>query len=160
MKKSTKVILSSMLAVGTMFGVGVAADSPQVNQAHAATTPYYNYHGYAGNHASFVLDKQFIKSLKYNNFRMNGVHITSTYATKTFKKYDQTFHGVTKSGKSANSVTFDVTSKLTLQQLKQAYGKNLIAHGNNFYIYKPGNDKPGIMFILKNEKVTSISIGF
>ena len=51
MNRTTKVILSSMLAAGTVFGVGLSTDTPPVNQAHAATAPYYSFTGYAGNHA-------------------------------------------------------------------------------------------------------------
>lgn len=88
MNRTTKVIVSSMLAAGTVFGLGASVDTPQVNEAHAATTPYYSYQGYAGNNASFVLNQQFINSLKYDNFKLNGIHITATHGQKTVKKYD------------------------------------------------------------------------
>ena len=40
MNRTTKVIVSSILAAGTVFGIGVSSEMPQVKEAHAAVTPY------------------------------------------------------------------------------------------------------------------------
>ncbi|MFI9031441.1 hypothetical protein ACIGHE_00770 [Staphylococcus pasteuri] len=40
MKKTTKAVVGSMLAVGTVFGIGASVETPQSNEAHAATHPY------------------------------------------------------------------------------------------------------------------------
>ncbi|WP_367081110.1 immunodominant staphylococcal antigen IsaB family protein [Staphylococcus capitis] len=171
MNRTTKVILSSMLAAGTVFGVGLSTDTPPVKEAHAATAPYYSYTGYAGNHVSFVLNQLFINSLKYDTFRMNGIKIPYTTGKNhvnkykgTVKKYDQSFSGVNTKKTSAGSVEFKVTSHLSVKQLKEAYGKGLRAlpnkhKGTKTYACSPGNKHYGISFTTKNNKVTKITIG-
>ena len=171
MNRTTKVILSSMLAAGTVFGVGLSTDTPPVNQAHAATAPYYSYTGYAGNHASFVLNQLFINSLKYDTFRMNGIKIPYTTGKNhvnkykgTVKKYDQSFSGVNTKKTRAGKVDFNVSSYVSVKQLKQAYGKSLrklpsANNGTKMYAYSPNNKHYGIAFTTKNNKVTHITIG-
>ena len=74
MNKTTKTIVATTVAFGTLFGVGTASGvSAQNNVAHAATTPYYTYHGYAGNDSSFLLNKQFMNGIKYDNVRTVGI---------------------------------------------------------------------------------------
>ncbi|HCG75925.1 hypothetical protein WL278_09590 [Staphylococcus caprae] len=171
MNRTTKVIVSSILAAGTVFGIGVSAEMPQVKEAHAAVTPYYTYQGYAGNNASFVLNQQFITSLKYDNFTMNGIKIpyttgkTSVNKYKgTVKKYDQSFSGVNTKKTRAGKVDFNVSSYVSVKQLKQAYGKSLrklpsTNNGTKMYAYSPNNKHYGIAFTTKNNKVTHITIG-
>ena len=57
MNKTAKAIVSSTLAIGTVFGVGASLDVNPNQDAHAATTPYYNYKGYVNNDGSFLLNK-------------------------------------------------------------------------------------------------------
>ncbi|MBE5665873.1 hypothetical protein HU002_02885 [Staphylococcus sp. SS251] len=175
MKKSTKTFISSMLAVGTVFGIGASVETPQVKEAHAATTPYYSYQGYAGNDPSFVLNQQFITSLQYDNFKINGYKISSTTGknlaglvpgSKTVTKYDQEFNMVNKEGTQADIVSFKVRGNLTVKQLKNAYGKKLRklpggsqTNSNSGYAYSPNDKHYGIYFDVKNDKVTQITIG-
>lgn len=64
---------------------------------------------------------------------------------------------------------FKVTSKVTLKQLKNAYGKDLIEMkspkgkndpNDNTYIYKPAQNKPGVVFGINNGRLHLVSIGY
>lgn len=95
MNRTTKVILSSMLAAGTVFGVGLSTDTPPVNQAHAATAPYYSFTGYAVNHASFVLNQttsnlahKTLKTNQVTNKTITTAHKINTSNKKTFMQTD------------------------------------------------------------------------
>ncbi|KYH14038.1 immunodominant staphylococcal antigen IsaB family protein [Staphylococcus kloosii] len=167
MNKTTKTIVATTVAFGTLFGVGTASGvSAQNNVAHAATTPYYTYHGYAGNDASFLLNKQFIDGIKYNNVTFNGVKLAENQGSETLTKYDQDFSGVSKDQKKANAVGFKVKSKLTVQQLKTAYGSGLSEmqtseKANDIYVYRPSQDGEAIMFQTDgNNNIERVSIGY
>ena len=73
MRKITKTLVATTLALSTLFGVGVTSALTDTSIAHLeskattntthskanATSAYYNYKGYAGQDVSFVLDKHF-----------------------------------------------------------------------------------------------------
>jgi hypothetical protein len=167
MNKTTKTIVATTVAFGTLFGVGTASGvSAQNNVAHAATTPYYTYHGYAGNDASFLLNKQFINGVKYNNVTFNSVKLSESQGSDTLTKYDQDFSGVSKNHKSANSVSFKVKSTLTVQQLKNAYGSSLSKmqtseQTDDIYVYRPSQNGAAVMFQTDgNNNVDSVHIGY
>lgn len=175
MKKMTKITMASVVALGTLFGVGYSIDNFQVNEAHAAqnqtVTPYYTYNGYAAKGTpSFVLNQTFINSLKYDNFKMNGVKIPYTTGKqalpneiKNVQKYDQTFAITNSKGTVARYVTFKVNGKLTTKQLMNAYGNKLklatSAKGLKVYVYNPYKQHYGIAFYTNNGKVQSVMIG-
>ena len=90
---------------------------------------------------------------------MNGIKIpyttgkTSVNKYKgTVKKYDQSFKK-TRAGK----VDFNVSSYVSVKQLKQAYGKSLrklpsANNGTKMYAYSPNNKHYGIAFTTKTIK--------
>ena len=64
----------------------------------------------------------------------------------------------------AGKVDFNVSSYVSVKQLKQAYGKSLrklpsANNGTKMYAYSPNNKHYGIAFTTKNNKVTHITIG-
>ncbi|HHO1465017.1 TPA: hypothetical protein ACRUCH_000155 [Staphylococcus aureus] len=79
MNKTSKVCVAATLALGTLIGVTVVENSaPTSKQAQAAITPYYTYNGYIGNNANFILDKNFINAIKYDNVKFNGIKLAKT----------------------------------------------------------------------------------
>ena len=86
---------------------------------HTATSSYYNYNGYAGQNASFVLDKHFKNAIKAENVKFNGIKIKSTTSNKSVLKYDQYFRNVSKDGKTASLLDMEVKGQLSLTQLKK-----------------------------------------
>jgi hypothetical protein len=163
MNKTTKTIVATTVAFGTLFGVGTASGvSAQNNVAHAATTPYYTYHGYAGNDSSFLLNKQFMNGIKYDNVTFNGVKISNVPSGHSFTKYDQTFSG-DENAKNSNIVKFKVKDQLTVKQLKDAYGSDL-EQGNSgdksdaVYEYNPKSPGLNVSFEVNNNQVSEVTI--
>lgn len=62
MNTLSKRLLTGTLAVGVALGVGV--EDLSHHEAHAATQPYYNYHGYTSSQSDFILDKILLMPLK------------------------------------------------------------------------------------------------
>ena len=62
MNTLSKSLLTGTLAVGVALGVGV--EDLHINEAHAATQPYYNYRGYTSSQSDFILDKILLMPLK------------------------------------------------------------------------------------------------
>ena len=88
MKKTTKVCVATTIAFSTLLGASITGALVQQPTAHAATSSYYNYNGYAGQNASFVLDKHFKNVIKAENVKFNGIKIKSTTSNKSILKYD------------------------------------------------------------------------
>ncbi|WP_219850874.1 immunodominant staphylococcal antigen IsaB family protein [Staphylococcus warneri] len=108
-----------------------------INEAHAATQPYYNYHGYTSSQSDFILDKNFINAIKNDNFTINGYKITENSKgndNDTIEKFDQQFYLPSK-GK-ADGVWFQLKpGVVSKSELVKTYGKPLnkpsgTAHGN------------------------------
>jgi hypothetical protein len=167
MNKATKTIVATTVAFGTLLGLGNASGvTTQNNVAHAATTPYYTYHGYAGNDPSFLLSKEFKNGLKYNNVTFNGVKLAQNEGQDSIKKYDQEFYSISKDKKTSAAVHFDVKGTLTEKQLKSAYGSHLAIMGDkdvkkSLCIYSP--NKGGgetVQFGVVDGKVTDVTIGY
>ena len=166
MNTLSKRLLTGTLAVGVTLGLGVGVEESLHHEAHAATQPYYNYHGYAGNDTSSVLSNQFKEAVKSNNVTFNGKKIVQTKGNGEVNIYDQTFSGVTKSGKSASGVSINVKDNLSYSDIKKSYGNTLIrmdpyqtsAKEKSVLSYKPTNQGPGVIFSIKNNKVTNINI--
>lgn len=117
--------------MGTLVGVGVSTASPVNGIAQATNSHYYTYQGYVKGNGSFLIKEQFIKAVKSNNVTFNGIKLTHSTGTKMVDKYDQHFEGVANDGIKAKQVQFTVTKDLTLNQLKKAYGKDLIKKSHN-----------------------------
>lgn len=126
MNKTSKVCVAATLALGTLIGVTVVENSaPTSKQAQAAITPYYTYNGYIGNNANFILDKNFINAIKYDNVKFNGIKLAKTNTIKKVEKYDQTFKGVSAKGNEASQLQFVVKNNISLKDIQKAYGKDL-----------------------------------
>ena len=84
MKKITKVCVATTIAFSTLLDASVTDALVQQPTAHAATSSYYNYDGYAGQNASFVLDKHFkmrlkLKMLNLMALKLNRQHLINRY---------------------------------------------------------------------------------
>lgn len=119
MKKITKVCVATTIAFSTLLDASVTDALVQQPTAHAATSSYYNYDGYAGQNASFVLDKHFKNAIKAENVKFNGIKIKSTTSNKSVLKYDRYFRNVSKDGKTASLLDMEVKGQLSLTQLKK-----------------------------------------
>ncbi len=161
MKKTTKAVVGSMLAVGTVFGIGASVETPQSNEAHAATQPYYNYQGYTSSQSNFILDKNFINALKNDNLTINGYKITenSKNSDKTIKKYDQQFYLASKH--KADGVWFDLKDGVVSKsKLLKVYGnpdtKPASSAQGNEYKYNIGGKS--VKFLENNGYITKVGI--
>lgn len=165
MKKTTKTLVATTLAFGTLFGMGATGEVTQ-HTAHAATSAYYNYNGYAGHDVSFVLDKNFKNAVKAENVMFNGIKLKNTNSTKNVKKYDQYFRNVSKDGKTASLLDMKVTGHMSLAQLNKLYGKDLqkIDNGKNnttgIYFYQPNQNGMTVWFDLNKGKVDRVVMGY
>lgn len=110
MNKTSKVCVAATLALGTLIGVTVVENSaPTSKQAQAAITPYYTYNGYIGNNANFILDKNFINAIKYDNVKFNGIKLAKTNTIKKVEKYDRsnfTWHHQFQKSTSRNNQSY------------------------------------------------------
>lgn len=165
MRKLTKVFVASTIAMGTLVGAGVSTASPVNGIAQATNSHYYTYQGYVKGNGSFLIKEQFIKAVKSNNVTFNGIKLTHSTGTKMVDKYDQHFEGVANDGIKAKQVQFTVTKDLTLNQLKKAYGKDLIKKSHNknkdggIFCYKPSDKGLGVLFVVDNSRVVAVTIG-
>ena len=107
MKKITKVCVATTIAFSTLLDASVT-DACSTADCPAATSSYYNYDGYAGQNASFVLDKHFKNAIKAENVKFNGIKIKSTTSNKSVLKYDRYFRNVSKDGKTASLLDMEV----------------------------------------------------
>lgn len=166
MKKTTKVFVATTVAFSTLLGASATGALVQQPDAHAATTAYYNYNGYAGQNASFVLDKNFKNAVKAENVKFNGIKIKATTSNKSAMKYDQYFRNVSKDGKTASLLDMEVKGQLSLAQLKKVYGKDLqkIDNGKNdttgIYYYQPKQNGMTVWFDVNKGKVDRVVLGY
>lgn len=166
MRKLTKVFVASTITMGTLIGAGVSTATSVNGTAQAANTHYYTYQGYIKGNGSFLIKQQFIKAVKSNNVTFNGIKLTHSTDTKMVDKYDQHFEGVANDGIKAKQVQFTVTKDLTLNQLKKAYGKDLIKKSHNknndggIFCYTPSDKGLGVLFVVDNSRVVAVTIGY
>ncbi|MCE5090403.1 hypothetical protein BUY43_11535 [Staphylococcus devriesei] len=169
MRKSTKAVVTTTLALGTLFGIGTTGVLEQPATAHAAThttSAYYNYKGYAGQDVSFVLDKNFKNAVKAESVTFNGIKLKDTHSSKNIKKYDQYFRNVAKNGKTASLLDMKVTGHLSLAQLNKVYGKDLqkIDNGKKnttgIYYYQPNENGMTVWFDVEKGKVDRVVMGY
>lgn len=164
MKNISKITLASSIAFSSILSLNFVNSGDSHIEAETAQTPCYNYEGYAGNDSSFLLDKEFMNGIKFNDLTFNGIKVTSNTGNDSLTKYNQSFSEVSENHKSANLVDFNVKDKLTVQQLKNAYGSSLIKmktheNSNSIYIYRPNNEI-SVMFNTNNVNVTDVHIGY
>lgn len=178
MRKTTKTLVTATLAFSTLFGIGATGELAHASTDHAtskaatttnktnSTSAYYNYKGYAGQDASFVLDKNFKNAVKNENVTFNGVKLKDTNSTKNVKKYDQYFRNVSKDGKTASLLDLKVTGKLSIDQLNKMYGKDLQKVKNNknnttgIYFYQPNSKGMTVWFDVNKGKVDRVVMGY
>ena len=56
MNKIAKTFVAGSIVFGTTLGISVSDEGVSHSEAQAATTPYYQYEGNAGNDPSFLLN--------------------------------------------------------------------------------------------------------
>ncbi|MGC9607972.1 immunodominant staphylococcal antigen IsaB family protein [Staphylococcus aureus] len=168
MNKTSKVCVAATLALGTLIGVTVVENSaPTSKQAQAAITPYYTYNGYIGNNANFILDKNFINAIKYDNVKFNGIKLAKTNTIKKVEKYDQTFKGVSAKGNEASQLQFVVKNNISLKDIqkslwqglekkKMVKQRKLIAV---FFYYQNAKKTLGIWFVVDHNRVVEVTVG-
>ncbi|HGZ9182144.1 immunodominant staphylococcal antigen IsaB [Staphylococcus aureus] len=167
MNQTTKLCAATTLALGTLIGATVVGTASPIHQeAQAATTPYYTYHGYIGHNANFIMDKHFINAIKYDNVTFNGIKLAKTNATKKVEKYDQTFKGVTAKGNEANQLQFIVKNNISLKDIQKAYGKDLKKENNKtkesdsgIFYYQHSKKSLGIWFVADHNRVVEVTVG-
>lgn len=124
MKNISKITLASSIVFSSAVGLGLVNADNTHTQVEAAETPFYNYTGYTSASSNFVLDQDFINSLKYDNLTINDYKITNNSANdgKEVNSYDQTFY---KTGDNkADSVIFKLDGKtVSKEDLLKAYGQ-------------------------------------
>lgn len=161
MKSIAKITLASSVVFSSVVGFGLVNSDNTHKQAQAAETPYYNYTGYTSTSSNFVLDQDFIKSLKYDSLTINDYKITknSSNSGKEVNAYDQTFYKT--SDKKADSVDFKLDGKtVSKDDLLKAYGQpigmpNKTPHGLDQQ-YKVGDKL--VQFYINDGYVTEVQI--
>lgn len=124
MKSISKITLASSIVFSSVVGLSLVNSDNTHIQAQAAETPYYNYTGYTSASSGFVLDQDFINSLKYDNLTINGYKITQgdSETGEMVDKYDQRFRELGKN--KADAVTFDLDGKtVSKEDLLKVYGQ-------------------------------------
>ncbi|HDH4820290.1 TPA: immunodominant staphylococcal antigen IsaB [Staphylococcus aureus] len=167
MNKTSKVCVAATLALGTLIGVTVVENSaPTSKQAQAAITPYYTYNGYIGNNANFILDKNFINAIKYDNVKFNGIKLAKTNMIKKVEKYNQTFKGVSAKGNEASQLQFVVKNNISLKDIQKAYGKDLKKENgktkeadSGIFYYQNAKKTLGIWFVVDHNRVVEVTVG-
>lgn len=170
MNKIAKTFVAGSIVFGTTLGISVSDKGVSHSEAQAATTPYYQYEGNAGNDPSFLLNEQFKNGIKYGKVTFNGVNVSARTVEggKTTQKYDQTFSDYSKDDNIASNVNFSIKGNLTYEQVKDAYGKDLSKiktpdkqpKGTGVYAYQSQNNGPTVFFEMKDGQVNEVNIGY
>ncbi|WP_414055753.1 immunodominant staphylococcal antigen IsaB family protein [Macrococcus equi] len=134
--------MNKVLKTTTTFAIASSLLLVSVpSETHAATKPYYSYNGYVKNNSKFLIDKDFVRALKYDNFKMNGYKLNlkgrNGYGTKDFMKYDTYYY---KDAKNRVTMIRPIVSHDKTITLKQF----LAAHKNNKLIHKGKGPKVGV----------------
>ncbi|KTT85201.1 hypothetical protein RSA37_03165 [Mammaliicoccus sciuri] len=161
MKKLAKVILTSSLMFTSAFGIMTINSQSVDAKGVSSIKPYYTYNGFTKASSNFVLDKNFINALKYDNFKINGYKITknSSSNSKEINKFDQTFFKA--NNKKAESVFFDLDRKsVSKMSILKTYGKPVVKPYNTSqgmsYDYKIGHKT--IQFVIYNNYVVKAQV--
>lgn len=87
MRKSSRILSMTFLALAVIIGVMVISSQSAGNEAEAGTDvekektdvqyvePWYNYWGHTGHDGSFILEEEFVNAAAYQNFTINGYEI-------------------------------------------------------------------------------------
>lgn len=86
----------SALTIASSLLLGSAAVGEPAQAATKSVSPYYTYNGYVKNNTKFLLDKNFVRAIKNDNFKINGYKLNLKgkvgYGTKDFMKYDTYYY--------------------------------------------------------------------
>lgn len=89
MNKISKVCVVVILVLGILIGVIVVENLVLISkQVQVVIILYYIYNGYIGNNVNFILDKNFINVIKYDNVKFNGIKLVKMNMIKKVEKYD------------------------------------------------------------------------
>lgn len=144
-------------------GTKTTTTKPVTTAKPAATTtpaptkvvePYYNYTGYTARNVDFALDKYFVQSLNYGNFKLNDITVSKTPVTKgkaTSTLVNDT--KVTKMNNAVSSITVPVKNGL----VKKA--DFLKAHAGNTLV-KDTTAKSGVSTVKYSTKTGSYTATF
>ena len=128
MKRFAKAFVVSGITLGAILGLNVTEHNGVSNEAKAQTAHsyWYKYNGYTASGGDFVLSNSFYQGLKAGNVTFNGIKVNQNMNLRLLLKiYDQTFQQI--NGNKANNVQFKIASRtVTLDQVKQKYGKIII----------------------------------
>ncbi|MBC9875667.1 immunodominant staphylococcal antigen IsaB family protein [Macrococcoides bohemicum] len=138
-KTAAAFAIASSLLIGT--GAGVTSADAATKPTSKVVTPYYNYKGYVKNNTKFLLDKDFVRALKYDNIKMNGYKLNlkgvNGYGTKDFLKYDTYYKKDKKNRITMIRPLVGNEKKVTLKQF-------LKAHKGNQLVKKGKGEKPNM----------------
>lgn len=161
MRSISKITLASSIVFSSAVGLGLVNSDNTHIQAQAAETPYYNYTGYTSASSGFVLDQDFINSLKYDNLTINGYKITrgASETGKIVDLYDQRFREIGEN--KADAVTFDLDGKtVSKEDLLKAYGQPIGMPNEtpNGLVQKHKIGNKLVQFYMNNGYVTEVQI--
>ncbi|RQM98706.1 immunodominant staphylococcal antigen IsaB family protein [Staphylococcus warneri] len=126
--------------------------------------------GNVGNHAQFLLDESFLKSLDKGTVSFNGYQVVSNDDGKsTYNKhvFDQDITVI--DSHSASSVRFSVANpSVSLQQMKHVYDASKLKHiphtnddaqypKDGTYVYQ--GDATRLQFVVKKGYVSTVTVG-
>lgn len=166
MKKFGKS-LGIVLLMTTLGTSALSTEVDATTKASTSVTPYYTYNGYVYNNGKFVLDRYFVKALKYDNVKMNGYKINPTAKVglggKTFMKYDVTY--LKDSNGKVGHMRFDIkpgtvkkSSFLTAHKANKVVSKNMNQDRSGYVMYKTNKANYLVSYNSKGY-VTSMEIG-
>ncbi|WP_414050912.1 immunodominant staphylococcal antigen IsaB family protein [Macrococcus animalis] len=130
----------STLTIASSLLLGTAAVAQPAQAATKSVTPYYTYKGYVKNNTKFLLDKNFVRALKYDNFKINGYKLNlkgKPGASKDFMKYDTYYYKDKKNRVTMIRPLVGNAKQVTLKAF-------LKAHKGNKLVKKGKGEKPNM----------------
>lgn len=158
MKKLSKVLLASTLATGAL--IGTQALTPEQPVAHAATSPWYAYHGQTTFGGAFYLDGHFKNAVQHRGLTFNGYKISAPFSKKNIKYVKVHDQGIAVvSGKTASSIMFPVSKGTSIQKVKMSYGKpTKVFESAQGTVYRYQYKQATIDFTEAHHQVTMITV--
>lgn len=166
------LVLICTLTVIPMNG-SAHAQTNQTNMSSVHTDTrdtHFKQSGNVGNHAQFLLDESFLKSLDKGTVSFNGYQVVSNDDGKsTYNKhvFDQDITVI--DSHSASSVRFSVANpSVSLQQMKDVYDASKLKHiphtsndaqypDDGTYVYQ--GDATRLQFVVKKGYVSTVTVG-
>ncbi len=163
----TKLISAGTIASSLLLGTMVVDTNEVSAKTSAVQKPYYYYNGYTYYNGSFILDKYFVKALKYDNVKINGHKINPKAAVGVTgiltKKYDTEFLTDEK-GRLGNIKMMFKPGTVKKSAFMKAHQANHIEDmhenmtGGGYILYKT-NKAHYLVSFNENNYVTSMEIG-